>query len=367
MLSGLERRSLISFIDKVNGGRYSRQCFSATLAPCLLFGLIFLLHKKLALNIYSGVPFGASILVGLFYLVGLKSKEESLVKRLFNQFLFCLVTGLGSLYLCILFLLSTEDLKKSVVLFIVVLIYLVIVCVIFSISFLKLIRGKYEKEQSKVMTPYIYVIAAIFGLSLSRVFRNNNYAVVILPYIMAIVLFVISLANIPFFTNILRIYLVKKFNISLDEVRYYNLPYKESLILSNKRRLINTFFVGSVFYGSVIFETIKLNSVYQFSKKRGFILCLILLLFAINVSLSLFNAFYKMDNTKNSIFSALLGYFIAIIYFAVTMFLLKQTKGTKVLEPVMLELIFIYSMIIHVIISLLLSLFVAHFKKSRQQ
>ena len=367
MHTDLGRNTVINYINKVKAGRNSNQCFSATLAPCLLFGLIFLLHKKLDLNIYSGIPFGASILLGLFYLFSLNSKEESLVKRLFNQLLFCLATGLGSLYLCVLFLLSTEDFKKSGVLFIVFFVYLLIGLVYFSSNIFKLFRGKYEQEQSKVMTPYIYVVAAIFGLSLSRVLQTKNDALVVLPFIMAVVLFLIALANIPLSANIFRIYLVKKFNISLNEVKYDDLPYKKTLILSNKRRLINTFFVGSVFYGGVIFETVELNSVYHFSTKKGFILCLILLLFTINVSLSLFNAFYKMDNTKNSIFSVLLGYFIAIIYFAVTMFLLKQTKGSKVFEPIMLELTFIYSMIIHVIISLLLSLLVAHFKKSRQQ
>lgn len=366
MHTDMEREAIINSINKVSGGRSSRQCLSATLAPCFLFGLIFLLQNKTSLSAICCIPFILSIIISLFYLFGLKSKKESLNKRLFNQLLFCIIFSFGSLYLSILFFFTTNENNKFTISLILVLIYIIFVVAFLCIEVFKLFRGKYKNRQSKVITPYIYVVAAILGLSLSRAFQNAKNINIILPYIIAFVLLIISIANIPMFPNIIRIYLVKKYNIDLSEVEYYDSPRNESVAFSNKKRLINTIFVGSIYYASIIFETIELNSVANFFEKKLFILSSICFLFVLNLFLNLFNAFYKMDNSKNSFLSVFLGYILSIVYYIVTMLLLKQTHFTTAFEPVMLELVFFYSMISNVILSIILSLIINHYKKARK-
>ena len=366
MYTNFTRKSVILFINKVNGGRSSKQCLSAALAPCLLFGLIFLLYKKEGLTFYCGIPFGATVLMNIFYLTGLNQKEESLKKRLFNQLLFCLIFGLGSLYLCILFLCSTKELK-NIFLFTVILVYLVVVLVFFGISIFKLVRGKYKNKPSKGITPYIYVAAAILGLSLSGVLQNKNNSTVVFPYVMALVLFVISLANIPYYTNLLRIHLAEKMNITLNDVNGENLPDNESPVLENKRRLINTFFVSAVFFCSVIFETIALDSVFRSPEKKGFVIFAFCVAFVLNVPLNLFNAFFKMNNAKNSIVAVLFTYLNSIVYCIVTMFVLTQTQIPKPFEPATMRLVFFYTLVIHAVISLLISIIVVRFKKTKQK
>ena len=184
---------------------------------CFLFGLLFLLRKQVNLSSASAVPFGFSAGSVLFYLFGLKAKQESLKKRLYNQLLFCLIFSLGSFYISILFIDTANASYKFILSRILFAVYLVLVIISLGVEANKIPHGKYVDRQSKVVmtSPYIYVGAALFGVFLSKVIQNasqnakniNN----IIPYILAFVFFIISIFLVPFFANTIRIHLLKIF------------------------------------------------------------------------------------------------------------------------------------------------------------
>ena len=369
MHTNLARKSVINFISKVYGGRSSKQMLPAALAMCFLFGLLFLLRKHVGLSSSCAIPFGLSVINLLFYSVGLISKQESLNKRLFNQLLFCLIFSLGSLYLSILFIYTTNATYTFVFSLIFIIVYFVLVIISIGVEEHKLLHGKYETRQTKTTMPssFIYVVSALLGVFLSKLIQNTSKNEkninIIIPYVFTLIFLIISFFLIPFFSNILRIYFAKKLEIDLNEVNHLEPSNKGLLALSNKKRLINCIVIGSIFYAGIIVQTLGMNSHLILFKKKVVVLIFICLFFILNQFVNMFNAFHKMDNAKNSFLAILLVYITSIAYFVVTIVLLNKTNLMICFEPIMLKLNFLFSIVISSVVSIVLSLIIFHFKR----
>ena len=352
----IQRNEVVNYINKVNGGRLSRQGVSACLVPILLFGIIFFYCVKTGLTHFSIIPLVVSLILLVFYLVNTK-KDESITRRLLNQFLFVFLLSSGSFFLSLICAGHIENDRLLWILSIIG-VYFATIIIYLSVDFLNLKIGKYKSAKKKPQLNFLYYTIIPIGLVLMRLLKHLNNYDIIAPYILVAIMFLLAIVCIPLFSNVFRIFLAKKYDIRINEICIIE-PKERSKMQINPKRVCISTAIGILFF-VMCFLT---DNAAISSSIITFSFCLLIVF--IFSAIVLISSFLKVSNTKSSILYIVISYSTSLLIFLVAK-PLNSTDLTIGLKYDSNNSIFLISFLFNVFVTIIASLIISGIKKKKR-